>query len=92
MKSFKKFFDYNIQISSKIYFLFFVSCFFVVNTFINLSHDDYAYAFIWDGEHGGNLDGRTLSENFYPLERVDGLTDILKSQYSHYSTWGGGGA
>ena len=57
------------------------------NIFMPLAYDDYAYAFIWDGEHGGNLDAMQI-ENFQ-RERVQSFADIFISQYSHYMTWGG---
>ena len=46
--------------------------------------DDFSYAFIWDGEHWGNL-----MDNIGPRERINSLYDILVSQWSHYFTWGG---
>lgn len=50
-----------------------------------LCYDDYAYAFIWDGEHGGNLDAMEIGER----QRVQSFGDIIQSQFSHYMTWGG---
>ena len=69
---------------AQIYFVLLVGYFFLRNVFMPLSDDDYAYAFIWDGEHGGNLiDG--IGER----QRVESIGDIFQSQYSHYFTWGG---
>ena len=46
--------------------------------------DDYSYAFIWDGDHYGNL-----MDDIGPRERIDSFRDIAVSQWSHYFTWGG---
>ena len=46
--------------------------------------DDFSYAFIWDGEHWGNL-----MDNIGSRERISSLRDIIVSQWSHYFTWGG---
>lgn len=54
------------------------------NLLLPMMADDYSYAFVWDGEHLGNL-----MDNIGPRERVDNLSDIFKSQWSHYFTWGG---
>ena len=54
------------------------------NLLLPMMADDYSYAFVWDGEHLGNL-----MDNIGPRERVDSLSDIFKSQWSHYFTWGG---
>ena len=68
----------------KIYFFLLIGYFFLRNILMPLSDDDYAYAFIWDGEHGGNLiDG--IGER----QRVESIGDIFQSQYSHWHTWGG---
>ncbi len=58
--------------------------FFVRNLLLPLVGDDYSYAFIWDGEHWGNL-----MDNIGPRERVQSFHDIIISQWSHYLTWGG---
>ena len=58
--------------------------FFVLNFWLPLFSDDYAYAFIWDGTNGGNLLARPGA-----LERVSSFGDIFVSQWSHYFTWGG---
>ena len=47
--------------------------------------DDYAYSFIWDGEHHGNL----LISPDRKLTRVKTARDVAVSQLSHYKTWGG---
>lgn len=54
------------------------------NLLLPMMADDYSYAFVWDGEHLGNL-----MDNIGPRERVDSLGDIFRSQWSHYFTWGG---
>ena len=47
--------------------------------------DDYAYSFIWDGDHRGNL----LIPPDRMLRRVKSARDVAVSQISHYKTWGG---
>ena len=64
--------------------LLFVVPFFVRNVLMPLAADDFSYAFIWDGEHWGNLMDRIGRR-----EPIDSLGDILVSQWSHYFTWGG---
>ena len=64
--------------------LCFVLPFLVRNLLLPMVADDYSYAFIWDGDHMGNL-----MDDIGPRERVDSFTDILVSQWSHYFTWGG---
>ena len=46
--------------------------------------DDYPYSFIWDGDNNGNL----LYGN-QKYRRVKSFKDLLRSQISHYKTWGG---
>ena len=58
--------------------------FLVRNLLFPMAGDDFSYAFIWDGEHWGNL-----MDNIGTRERIDSLYDILVSQWSHYFTWGG---
>lgn len=60
--------------------------FYILNNSLPLLSDDYAYAFIWDGANGGNLD--MLSGDGTRI-RVEGWNDLLVSQWSHYFTWGG---
>ena len=75
---------------SMILFVIFAGFFFLRTMFLPLSHDDYAYAFIWDGEHGGNLEAmQTDSPEVESRRRVDSLSDIVQSMESHYFTWGG---
>lgn len=74
---------------TKIYFAAFTAFFFLRNIFMPLVHDDYAYAFIWDGERGGNLSLIPAEEDLQKRERVQSFGDIFISQYSHYFTWGG---
>ena len=75
---------------SLILFAAFAGFFFVRTTLLPLSHDDFAYAFVWDGEHGGNLEAMQFGtpEAEY-RERVSSLADIFDSMASHYMTWGG---
>lgn len=73
------------SVTTKFYLTFFVGYFFLRNIFMPLCYDDYAYAFIWDGEHGGNLDAMEIGER----QRVENFSDIFISQISHYFTWGG---
>ncbi len=75
---------------SLILFVTFAGFFFLRTTFLPLSHDDYAYAFIWDGANGGNLEQMYFgSEEVETRRRVDSLNDIFQSMESHYFTWGG---
>ncbi|MBR4903766.1 MAG: hypothetical protein IKZ53_03775 [Selenomonadaceae bacterium] len=75
---------------SLILFLIFAGFFFVRTTLLPLSHDDYAYAFIWDGVHGGNLEQMQFgSPEVETRQRVESLNDIFQSMESHYFTWGG---
>ncbi len=71
---------------ARICFMAFAGFFFVRNFFMPLTHDDFAYAFIWAGDDGGNLDAmKTGAERV----RVESLGDIFESQLSHWQTWGG---
>ena len=71
-------------------FVLFMIFFFVRTTLMPLANDDYSYAFIWDGEHGGNLAGMQFgSFDIERRERVDSFADIAQSMWSHYFTWGG---
>lgn len=54
------------------------------NLLLPMVGDDYSYAFIWDGDHAGNL-----MDNIGPRQRITSLTDLAASQWSHYFTWGG---
>ena len=59
-------------------------------TLLPLSYDDYSYAFIWDGEHGGNLAAMNVdSLEIATRQRVESLGDIFQSLQSHYFSWGG---
>ncbi len=64
--------------------LLFAVPFLIRNLLLPMLADDFSYAFIWDGEHMGNL-----MDDIGERERVDSLHDILVSQWSHYFTWGG---
>ena len=58
--------------------------------FLPLSHDDFAFAFVWDGEHGGNLEGMQVgSPEVEYRERVSSLSDIFDSMASYWFTWSG---
>lgn len=59
--------------------------FFVRNSLLPLAADDYSYAFIWDGDGIGNI----LAGVPDTIERVDSISDLIASQWSHYMTWGG---
>ena len=75
---------------SMILFVMFAGFFFLRTMFLPLSHDDYAYAFVWDGANGGNLEAmQTDSPEEASRHRVDSLSDIIQSMESHYLTWGG---
>lgn len=79
----KNFFE---QLSWQIIFAAFLGIFFLRNLLMPIIADDYAYAFIWDGDGLGNLlDGIDANR----LERVESFSDILYSQWQHYFTWGG---
>ena len=64
--------------------LAFAVLFLLRNMLTSLAGDDYSYAFIWDGEHWGNL-----MDGIGERQRVESIGDILTSQWSHYLTWGG---
>ena len=75
---------------SMILFAAFAGFFFIRTVLCPLSHDDYGYAFIWDGAHGGNLEAMQFgSPEIEHRERVTSLGDIFESLESHYFTWGG---
>lgn len=74
---------------AKIYFVAFLIFFFARNILMPLMHDDYAYAFIWEGDKGGNLSLIPPDEVLQQRERVQSFGDIFISQWSHYFTWGG---
>lgn len=89
--SFLQFINQTLNSSrSLILFVTFAGFIFVRTTLLPLSHDDYAYAFIWDGAHGGNLEAMQFgSPELESRQRVDSLNDIVRSMESHYFTWGG---
>ena len=73
------------KISVNMIFVFFSIAFLIRNLLIPLVADDYSYAFIWNGDGGGNI-----LYNISPdLHRINSFHDILLSQWSHYFTWGG---
>ena len=84
MNFFSKVNNFLFNLPVEIYFVFFLGYFFVLNILMPLCYDDYAYAFIWDGEHGGNL-----KNGIGDLQRIQSVSDIIQSQYSHWLTWGG---
>ena len=78
--------------SSRSFILFaaFAGFFFIRTALCPLSHDDYGYAFIWDGAHGGNLEAMQFgSPEIEHRDRVESFADIFKSLTSHYIDWGG---
>ncbi len=54
------------------------------NRMITKYADDYAFSFVWDGKHHGNL---AYGDQEY--KRVRNLKDLARSQLSHYLTWSG---
>lgn len=64
--------------------LVFMGIFFVRNLILPMVSDDIPYAFVWDGADKGNL-----LDGVGPRERISSFGDIVRSQYSHYMTWGG---
>ncbi|MBQ7453952.1 MAG: hypothetical protein IJS69_02725 [Selenomonadaceae bacterium] len=79
----KKFFD---GLSWQIIFVVFLAILFLRSMLLPIIADDFSYAFIWDGDDRGNLlDGIDSSR----LQPIESFSDILKSQWSHYFTWGG---
>ena len=54
------------------------------NRLIPMFADDYAFSFIWDGKHHGNL--AFGKQQYY---RVKKAKDLIRSQVSHYLTWSG---
>ena len=62
----------------------FMGIFFVRNLLLPMISDDIPYAFVWDGTDKGNL-----LDGVGPRERITSFGDIVRSQYSHYMTWGG---
>lgn len=89
--SFLQFINQTLNSSrSLILFVMFAGFIFMRTTLLPLSHDDYAYAFIWDGAHGGNLEAMQFgSPEIESRQRVDSINDIIRSMESHYLTWGG---
>ena len=75
---------------SMILFVAFAGFFFIRTALCPLSHDDYGYAFIWDGAHGGNLEAMQFgSPEIEHRDRVESFADIFQSLKSHYFLWGG---
>ena len=72
------------KISWQIILILFSIFFLTINILFPFVADDISYAFIWDGEHGGNL-----TDNIGERQRIESFTDILISQWSHYFHWGG---
>lgn len=72
------------RIPWQVVLLLFAVPFLLRNLLLPMIGDDYSYAFIWDGEHYGNL-----MDDIGPRERIDSFGDIFVSQWSHYFTWGG---
>jgi len=78
--SFQKVFEKN----STAVIILFTGIFFVMNLLTPHFTDDYAYSFVWDGDNGGNF-----RNDIGDLKRVENISDIFVSQYSHWLTWGG---
>ncbi len=56
---------------------------YVLNSQLPLSYgDDYIYSFVWEG-------WRMMEPLPEQVQRVAGWGDLLRSQWSHYFTWGG---
>lgn len=72
------------KISWQFIFVLFASFFAAINFITPFIADDISYAFIWDGEHYGNL-----MDGIGKREKISSLADIFISQYSHYFWWGG---
>ena len=64
--------------------LVFMGIFFARNIILPMVSDDIPYAFVWDGADRGNL-----LDGVGQRERITSFADIVRSQYSHYMTWGG---
>jgi len=88
--SFKRLVQTMDSSRSLILFVAFAGFFFVRTALCPLSHDDYGYAFIWDGAHGGNLEAMQFgSPEIEHRDRIESFGDIFKSLTSHYFDWGG---
>ena len=72
------------KISWQMILTLFAGFFLLLNILTPFIADDVSYAFIWDGEHAGNL-----MDGIGERQRIESFTDILISQYSHYFWWGG---
>ena len=78
------------SVSPKILFAIFTGFIFLRTCLLPTIYDDCSYAFIWDGERGGNIGGMQLgSPEIEHRERVESFSDIFQSLASHYFTWGG---
>ena len=64
--------------------LVFMGIFLARNIILPMASDDIPYAFVWDGADRGNL-----LDGVGQRERITSFADIVRSQYSHYMTWGG---
>ncbi len=90
MKNFRRVIQSLSCPQATILFALFTGLFFVRNALTPMMGDDYGYAFIWDGEHGGNLDAMQFgAADIENRERVESFSDIAQSMWSHYFTWGG---
>lgn len=85
MKQLFTFFQYGWKRTPwQVVLMLFAAPFLVRNLLLPMVGDDFSYAFIWDGEHWGNL-----MDDISTRERIGSFYDILLSQWSHYFTWGG---
>lgn len=71
--------DFWKRIPWQVILLLFTIPFLLRNLLLPMFADDYSYAFIWDGDNLGNL-----MDNIGPREQIDNLSDIFRSQWSHY--------
>lgn len=78
--------NFFANIPWQIVFAVFLVIHFLRCSFLSLIADDYSYAFIWDGDGRGNLLDGIDGSRLHPIES---FSDIIKSQWSHYFTWGG---
>ncbi len=80
----------NYFLRPPILFAIFAGFFLLRTILMPLAYDDYAYAFIWDGAHDGNLQMMMKgSPEIETRRRIDSFGDIFDSMWSHYFTWGG---
>ena len=90
MQIFRRIIEKLNSVSATTILILFAGFFFARTCLMPLMGDDYGYAFIWDGAHGGNLEGMKFgSPDIEIRHRVASFADLAQSQLSHYFTWGG---